>query len=313
LLWHLGYDNQGNHPDGRRLVFLGDLVDRGPNSPAVLELVKEFVGEGLAQCILGNHELNILRGKRKDGNNWFTCPDDMGKYPFKAVNSEQKEDFLNFLLTLPLALEREDLRVVHASWHRDSIQKLRKLEGRPDALDAYRRFEENLALTEVPKSMTDVQLQQELRDSSNKPPFMPDLAEHDTSYQMGNPVRVLTSGEEAPASEPFWAGGRWRMVARQKWWESYDDDTPVIVGHYWRRFGDVPSEISDKGGPDLFEGIEPHHWMGKNKNVYCVDFSVGLRHRARADKSSKYLFKLAAVRWPERSVMYDDGSSVSLQ
>ena len=102
------------------------------------------------------------------------------------------------------------------------------------------------------------------------------------------------------------------MVARQKWWESYDDETAVIMGHYWRRFGDLPSGISDKGGPDLFEGIEPHHWMGKHKNVYGVDFSVGHKHKARADNSSKHMFKLAAVRWPERSVMYDDGTCEGL-
>ena len=41
LLWHLGYDKEGYHPEGRRLVFLGDLVDRGPDSPAVVELVKQ--------------------------------------------------------------------------------------------------------------------------------------------------------------------------------------------------------------------------------------------------------------------------------
>ncbi len=40
LLKSLGYDQYGIHPDGRRLVFVGDLVDRGPNSPAVVELVK---------------------------------------------------------------------------------------------------------------------------------------------------------------------------------------------------------------------------------------------------------------------------------
>ena len=33
LLAHLGYDGQGNHPEGRRLVFVGDFCDRGPDSP----------------------------------------------------------------------------------------------------------------------------------------------------------------------------------------------------------------------------------------------------------------------------------------
>ncbi|MBT8422614.1 MAG: metallophosphoesterase, partial [Gammaproteobacteria bacterium] len=65
LLAGLGYDEAGNHPDGRRLVFVGDLVDRGPDSPAVLRAVRDLVNNGNAQCILGNHELNLLRDDEK--------------------------------------------------------------------------------------------------------------------------------------------------------------------------------------------------------------------------------------------------------
>jgi hypothetical protein len=43
LLEHLGYDTGGRHPHGRRLVFIGDPTDRGPDSPAVLELVRDLV------------------------------------------------------------------------------------------------------------------------------------------------------------------------------------------------------------------------------------------------------------------------------
>ena len=50
LLGRLGYDAAGKHPAGRRLVFVGDLGDRGPDSPAVIELVKSLVERGLAQC-----------------------------------------------------------------------------------------------------------------------------------------------------------------------------------------------------------------------------------------------------------------------
>ena len=39
LLRHLGYDERGEHPQGRRLVFIGDIVDRGPDSPAALAWV----------------------------------------------------------------------------------------------------------------------------------------------------------------------------------------------------------------------------------------------------------------------------------
>ncbi len=54
------------HPDGRRLIFLGDLVDRGPDSVGVVDLVRRLVGAGRAFCVAGNHDekfLRYLRGK----------------------------------------------------------------------------------------------------------------------------------------------------------------------------------------------------------------------------------------------------------
>ena len=44
LLSHLGYDEAGQHPQGRTLVFVGDLCDRGPDSPAVFDLVERLIG-----------------------------------------------------------------------------------------------------------------------------------------------------------------------------------------------------------------------------------------------------------------------------
>ena len=71
LVDHLGYNANGLHPEGRRLVFVGDLVDRGPNSPAVVRLVRDLVAAEKAQCVLGNHDLNILLDHRKHENRWF--------------------------------------------------------------------------------------------------------------------------------------------------------------------------------------------------------------------------------------------------
>ncbi|MCC9705071.1 polynucleotide kinase-phosphatase [Streptomyces sp. MNU76] len=55
LLGKLGYVD-GVHPEGRTAVFVGDLVDRGPDSPAVLRRVMSMVGSGNALCVPGNHE-----------------------------------------------------------------------------------------------------------------------------------------------------------------------------------------------------------------------------------------------------------------
>ena len=80
LLEHLGYDEKGIHPEGRKLVFVGDLVDRGENSWAVYKKVRALIENEKAYCILGNHELNLLitdkrfqdgRPKVKPGNEWF--------------------------------------------------------------------------------------------------------------------------------------------------------------------------------------------------------------------------------------------------
>ena len=70
LLHRLGYRDDGFHPRGRRLVFVGDLCDRGPNSPAMLAWFKQTYERGWAWMVLGNHELNILADDPKDGSGW---------------------------------------------------------------------------------------------------------------------------------------------------------------------------------------------------------------------------------------------------
>ncbi|MFF2505810.1 polynucleotide kinase-phosphatase [Streptomyces sp. NPDC058067] len=55
LLTRLGYED-GVHPEGRTAVFVGDLVDRGPDSPGVLRRVMAMVKSGHALCVPGNHE-----------------------------------------------------------------------------------------------------------------------------------------------------------------------------------------------------------------------------------------------------------------
>jgi polynucleotide kinase-phosphatase len=65
LLGRLGYDvGAARHPDGRKVVFLGDLVDRGPDIPGVLRIVMKMVEAGTALCVPGNHEMKLLRKLR---------------------------------------------------------------------------------------------------------------------------------------------------------------------------------------------------------------------------------------------------------
>ncbi|GAA3743333.1 polynucleotide kinase-phosphatase [Plantactinospora mayteni] len=69
LGWTLHRDEDGRpvnatHPEGRTAIFVGDLVDRGPDSPGVLRLVMGMVGAGTALCVPGNHEQKLLRKLR---------------------------------------------------------------------------------------------------------------------------------------------------------------------------------------------------------------------------------------------------------
>ena len=71
LLESLGYritppNAEGNgyvvaHPEGRKAVFVGDLVDRGPGVVNVLKLVMSMVANGTALCVAGNHESKLVR------------------------------------------------------------------------------------------------------------------------------------------------------------------------------------------------------------------------------------------------------------
>ena len=66
LMRHLGYDSDGQHPDGRRLVFAGDLTDRGPDSPAVVAVVQRLTAAAAAMTSTGAIVLNGSNSPRAD-------------------------------------------------------------------------------------------------------------------------------------------------------------------------------------------------------------------------------------------------------
>jgi len=73
---------------------------------------------------------------------------------------------------------------------------------------------------------------------------------------------------------------------------------------YWRGSSDGDDDVSG-GKPDLFDGYQPDQWAGPNKNLFCVDFSVGGRYRERRRNVASFTTRLAAVRWPEREIVFD--------
>jgi hypothetical protein len=321
LLGHLGYTADGHHPQGRRAVFVGDLCDRGPDSPAVLDLVMGWVQAGRAQCVLGNHELNVLLGEPKHGNGWFFDRNhELANGEFlhsKAATASRRAAWTAFLERLPLALVRDDLRVVHACWDEAALVRLAPmLAGGLSYRDVHARLDagarELLRGSGISsRAAREVQAYRHaFKDRGAILPMLPACAEEATLLQNANPVKVVTSGLEGPSEQPIWAGGRWRMTNRARWWNEYRDRPAVAMGHYWRRDQRArPADVTGDWDYPLGD-YGPYEWMGPCRNVFCVDYSVGGRYAERARGGTPpYQTRLAALRWPDRELMFDDGES----
>lgn len=348
LLAHLGYDAQGRHPEGRTLVFVGDLCDRGPDTPAVLDWFCQAWEAGIVHAVMGNHELNLIREDPKDGSGWFfevRTERDRAKYaPFVVASPRQRERYAKVCNRLPLALEREDLRIVHAAWQAAQIDVARTLA--PGSTRRHYDAYEEEAAERARSSDLQRRLQQEkadwphdLEDGQHVPPVLRAHGERELVKQDANPLKVLVTGVESAADVPFYAGGKWRFTERMAWWNRYDEPTPVVIGHYWRQFVDVqgaaetqgqntphkapqntpqsaPQKAQGDGLSDrraegeLFRGVPGNGWHGLHKNVFCLDFSVGARWSERLQDipAEQSRFHLAALRWPERTLVLDSGA-----
>ncbi|WP_274570980.1 metallophosphoesterase [Neisseria leonii] len=313
LLGHLGYAADGSHPQGRRLVFVGDLCDRGPDSPAVLAWFKQAYDAGRALMVLGNHELNLLVDDAKDGSGWFfdrRAERDSALYaPWVRAERAEKAVLADWLAQMPLVLQRGDLRIVHAAWLPEQIARLETHTGGLAA--RYRTWDEAVvqALEGAPWYADYMREQRqygrEIEDPDRLPPPMPATAQFELARSRLHPIRALTSGVEQIVARPFFAAGRWRFTGRCRWWADYDGEAAVVIGHYWRHW--YPKR--DDGREVLFPEAN-NAWLGRAGKVFCVDYSVGARWRDRQSglPPERSAFRLAALRWPERTLMFDDGS-----
>jgi hypothetical protein len=222
LLQHLDYDENGSHPENRRLVFLGDLTDRGPDSPAVVTLVQSLVEAECAQCVLGNHDLNILIGLPKHDNSWFYgkeyCAKDGSLVPQVLADDATREMVTNFFRTLPLALERDGFRVIHAYWDHEMIEVARAATCTISLYDKHRQIIDHLSLPAV------------------------DLIDLKLKHQNQNPVKLLTSGPEKRIDPPIATNGKVRYEGRVAWWEGYSEPEFCVFGHY-----SIPSSRKRQG------------------------------------------------------------------
>ena len=139
-LVYFGYERLGKgykHPE-RTLIFLGDLIDRGPDIRRVIEIARSMVYSGAAVAIIGNHEFNAIC--------YHTQNPQTGE-PYRAHNADntrqhektlaafpsysEMQELIAWFQNLPLWFEIRQFRAVHACWHADSIQRLRTVS--PDA------------------------------------------------------------------------------------------------------------------------------------------------------------------------------------
>ena len=320
LLHRLDYSPEGAHPENRKLVFVGDLIDRGPDSVAVVEQVRRMVDAGNAQCVLGNHELNILRDSKKHDNNWYFFDPSNPTNGQRVANADERATIRRFFAGLPLALERDDLRVVHACWHAESIERMKKASRDDwDVANQYRQFREDtdrkLEANGLLKQFRKEELEYDAlvnyghndhKTHWSEPKMLPGYASVNEARQMENPVAVMTSGEERAAERTYPAGGKFRFVNRVPWWNDYHEERAIIIGHYWR-LADMSVEDKPRATAiDLFSNARADQWLGARNNVYCVDFSVG----GRASGHLHEICRLAAVRWPEGRVMFDNGEEI---
>ena len=109
------YGIEVTHPENRQVIFLGDLVDRGPNSPSVLKLAISMVRSGVALCVPGNHDLKLQ--KKLNGKN-VQLKHGLAETMEQLENESDafKEDVREFLYSLisHYILDNGKLAVAHA-------------------------------------------------------------------------------------------------------------------------------------------------------------------------------------------------------
>ncbi|MGB1091680.1 MAG: metallophosphoesterase [Oceanobacter sp.] len=135
LLEQMGYslkDGAYRHPK-RKVVFLGDIVDRGPNIRLACRVVKDMVDAGQADIVMGNHEYNVVTycteapaGFRRPflrehtRRNAFIVEQTLEQF---ANYPDEFNELLDWFVTLPLFLEYDHFRVVHACWDQSLIDE----------------------------------------------------------------------------------------------------------------------------------------------------------------------------------------------
>ena len=259
LLKKLNYTKNKNgvyqHPS-RKVIFVGDFIDRGPEIREVLQIAKAMTDAGTALAVMGNHEFNILCYHTKNEAGEYLRPhSDKNQQQQQATEAAFRDHpeewvmYLEWMMALPIWLDLEEIRVVHACWHPEHLAKVKQaLSGNrltPDFLQAA-AIEGNWEYESVEILLKGIE--QELPDGQ----FF-----HDKDGHPRNAMRVQWwRSPKGLTLKEYGIGAVFPDTAVPESWENnfcYEPgDVPVFIGHYWL-----------KGEVTL-----------KSPSVCCLDFSV---------------------------------------
>ncbi len=139
LLQLLGYRRKAGvwQHSSRQALFLGDIIDRGAQIRETLEIVYRMVEAGHAHCIMGNHEYYALAWHMSAPNEteqlfvrdhnqrharlWQETAEEFAQHP------QEWHDYLDWFAQLPLYLDGERFRLVHAYWDNRLIKQVEQL------------------------------------------------------------------------------------------------------------------------------------------------------------------------------------------
>ncbi|MBS9535490.1 metallophosphoesterase [Mycobacterium sp. M1] len=297
------------HP-GRTAVFVGDLIDRGPQQLEVLKIVRGMVDVGSALMVLGNHEFNALAYHTEDPENpgkslrVHDDPDDERSKKNEKQHAEfvrqltdaQQREYLDWFRTQPLWLDLKALRVVHACWHQKSIDVLRaELPGDRLATDdalvrATREGDSVYEAVEILLKGPEINLTQE---KYGQPRYLDkDGAEREDARMRWWDAEAATLRGVAEMSAGYKTvdGARYPALPEIPVSESdrgytYTGPVPVFFGHYWR-----------KGNPQAGQDYTDY--------TACVDFSVG-KGAAEGGALNAYRWSGESIIDPEHYVKVD--------
>ena len=257
LLTKLGYvkKNGTYRHSERKAIFVGDYIDRGPDNPGTIRLVRKMVEADAAIALCGNHEYNAICFNTL-GANGYLRPHTAKNIRQHAATLQQFEgkkseylDAINWFKTLPLFLETDDFRVVHACWDEQAIEYLK--QQTENGVIPEGSFEESADKTSALYRAVDI-------TCKGKEMSLPaGLTFSDKDGNLRQQIRIkwwlnpvdktvkqvsVVEGLEMP-DHPFETTESNYYAEREK---------PIFFGHYWL-----------KGKPNLFRD-----------NVCCVDYSV---------------------------------------